>query len=64
MDRDAFLKMLEDTCCYNIENFVFDKEWSGVSGLSHVNGEDMEDFLTIEDKSDEGKKKEKGTLLE
>ncbi len=47
MDRDDYLRILEEPCCYNIDNFILDKEWSGISGLSHiqVDGSEEDHFL-------------------
>ena len=36
MDRDEYFQILEEACCYNMENYVTDPEWSGLSGLSHI----------------------------
>lgn len=36
MDKDEFLRILESTSCHNIDNYVFDREWSLLSGLSYV----------------------------
>lgn len=35
MDRDDYFRILEETSCYNMENFVFDREWANLSALSH-----------------------------
>lgn len=36
MDKDDFLKILESTSSHNINNFVYDREWSLFSGLSYI----------------------------
>ncbi len=35
MDKEEFLKILESTSCHNINNYVYDREWSLLSGLSY-----------------------------
>ena len=41
MDKDEYFRILEETSCYNLENFVFDREWTNISGLSHVNKKEV-----------------------
>jgi len=36
MDKDEFLRILESTSCHNIDNYVYDREWSLLSGLSYA----------------------------
>jgi hypothetical protein len=43
MDREEFFRILEEPSCYNIENYVFDKEWCGMSGLTHIPREEYEE---------------------
>ena len=45
MDRDEFYRMLEEPCCYNVENFIYDREWASICGLSHISGNEKEDDL-------------------
>ena len=64
MDRDEFFKILDEPCCYNLKNYVFDKEWCSMSGLSHIPKDDWEDnseaLIDANEKMHgEGKRKEK-----
>jgi hypothetical protein len=52
MDKEEFFRILEDPCCYNIENYVYDKEWCGMSGLTHIT---REEYLDCTNESMEGK---------
>lgn len=35
MDKEEFLRILESTSCHNIDNYVYDREWSLLSGLAY-----------------------------
>ena len=37
MDKDDYLKILEEPCSYNIENYISDQTWSHLVNISHVN---------------------------
>ena len=65
MDKDEFLNILESTSCHNINNYVYDREWSLLSGLSFIqdknkqNGSQKNNNLLeiqIESESNENKK--------
>ena len=58
MDRDEYFRILEEASCYNIENYVFDREWVSISGLSHIQKNDKEEnrFLEIISKVEEENK--------
>ena len=54
MDKDEYFQILEEACCYNIENYVTDPEWAGISGLSHIvkskeDNDNKDYFQSIED---------------
>ena len=42
MDRDDYFRILEEACCYNVENYVTDREWASLSGLSHITKTDKD----------------------
>jgi hypothetical protein len=56
MDRDEYFRILDEPCCYNIENFVLDSEWASISGLSNIIPEGREDELTDSNENTEDKK--------
>jgi len=35
MDKDEFFKIFEEECCYNINNFFMDLDWSLQSSIAH-----------------------------
>lgn len=35
MDKDEFFKILEEECCYNINNFFMDLDWALQSSIAH-----------------------------
>jgi hypothetical protein len=41
MDKDDYFKILEEPCCYNFNNYLDDKSWATLIGLSHVSGGDV-----------------------
>jgi len=51
MDKEEFFKVLEELCCYNIENYVFDKEWCGMSEITHIT---REEYLDCTNENTEG----------
>ena len=48
MDKDEYFRILEEASCYNIENYVFDREWVSISGLSHIQKNEKENNKYIE----------------
>jgi hypothetical protein len=58
MDRDEYFRILEEASSYNIENYVFDREWVSISGLSHIQKSDREDtqFNELNNKVEEENK--------
>jgi len=41
MDKEEFLRILESTSCHNIDNYVYDREWSLLSGLAYSQDESI-----------------------
>jgi hypothetical protein len=35
MDKDEFFKIFEEECCYNIDNFFMDLDWTLQSSIAH-----------------------------
>jgi hypothetical protein len=45
MDKDDYLKILEEPCCYNIENYISDNSWSHLVNITHINKKNMTNNL-------------------
>lgn len=35
MDKDEYFKIIEEECCYNINNFFLDMDWALQSSIAH-----------------------------
>jgi len=65
MDRDDYFQILEETSCYNLENYVTDPEWASLSGLSHMKTDKNDTFHNkdLHKNNEEGKsQKEKNAI--
>ena len=55
MDKDDYFKILEEPCCYNFENYLNDKSWATLIGLSHVSSKDASHLPEKESNSKKNK---------
>ena len=67
MDKDDYFKIVEEASCFNVENFILNKEWASMAILSHTHGEIDDNYRNSQELNDlneskKGSKKEKGAL--
>ena len=55
MDKDDYLKsILEESCCYNLDNFFYDKEWANISSLCNISSNERDEERNYDNYKSEG----------